>query len=42
MNGRTNVTAFNFGLGNDNKTIYYDKIILHENNSGAFWSLNLY
>jgi FkbM family methyltransferase len=36
MNGRTNVTAFNFGLGNNNKTIYYDKIILHENNSGAF------
>jgi FkbM family methyltransferase len=36
MNSRTNVTPFNFGLGEHNKTIYYDKLILHENNSGAF------
>jgi len=36
MNDRKNIIPFNYGLGEKNKTIYYNKVILHANNSGAF------
>lgn len=36
MNNRKNVIPFNCGLGEQNKTIYYNMHTLHSNNSGAF------